>query len=113
MFCVVGTEEGTGRDGAGEVSTGVDIENLVWRRRVVVTRRLLPLAGGRSIVFLRPTRTRVAVKSYWRRRSMRVVSVPNEFYSSITPRLLRVCDSYSPVLDQYSGDPSTSLIQAT
>ena len=45
-FCFVGTEEETGGDGAGEVSTGVEIESLVRRRRAVVTRRLVPLAGG-------------------------------------------------------------------
>ena len=44
---------------------------------------------------------------------MRVYLVPNEYYSSIGPHLLHVCDSYSPVLDQYSGDPSSSLIRAT
>ena len=46
MFCVVGTEEETGGDGAGEVSTGVESESVVRRRRAVVTRRLVPLAGG-------------------------------------------------------------------
>ena len=44
---------------------------------------------------------------------MRVYSVPNEYYSSITPRLLHVCDSFFPALDQYSGDLSPSFIQAT
>ena len=43
---VVGTEEETGRDGAGEKSTGVDSESVVCKRRAVVTRRLVPLAGG-------------------------------------------------------------------
>ena len=46
MFCVVGTEEETGGDGAGEVSTGVESESVVRRRRTVVTKRLAPLAGG-------------------------------------------------------------------
>ena len=44
---------------------------------------------------------------------MRVYLVPNEFYSGITPRLLHVCDTFFPVLDQYSGDPSSSSILAT
>ena len=43
---------------------------------------------------------------------MRVYFVPNEYYSSITPRLLHVCDSMFAVLDQYSGDLLSSLIQA-
>ena len=46
MFCIVGTEEETGRDGAGEVSTGVESESVVRRRRAVITRKLVPLAGG-------------------------------------------------------------------
>ena len=46
VFCIVGTEEETGGDGAGEVSTGVESESLVRRRRAVVTRRLVPLAVG-------------------------------------------------------------------
>ena len=58
VFCIVGTEEETGRDGAGDMSTGVESESVVRRRRAVVTRRLVPLAGGPSIVFLRPTRAR-------------------------------------------------------
>ena len=58
-LCIVGTEEETGGDGAGEVSNGVESESVVRRRRVVVTRRLLPLAGGPSIVFLRPIQARL------------------------------------------------------
>ena len=55
VFCIVSTEEETGGDGAGEVSTGVESESVVRRRRAVVTSRLVALAGGPSIVFLRPT----------------------------------------------------------
>ena len=44
---------------------------------------------------------------------MRVYCVPIEYYSSITPRLLHVCNSYFRVLDHYSGDLSSSLIQVT
>ena len=61
VFCIIGTEEETGGDGAGEVSIGVENESVVRRRRFVVTRRLVPLAGGPSIVFLRPTQARVGV----------------------------------------------------
>ena len=113
VFCIVGTEEETGGDGAGEVSTGVESESVVRRRRAVVTRRLVPLGGGPSFVFLRPTQARVGVDSFWRRRSMRVYFVPNWYFSSIAPHLLHVCDSNFPVLDQYSGDPLSSFIRAT
>ena len=40
VFGIIGTEEETGGDGAGEVSTGVESESVVRRRRLV------PLAGG-------------------------------------------------------------------
>ena len=113
LYCVVGTEERTGRDGAGDVSTGVENESVVRRRWAVVTKRLVPLAGCPSIVFLRLTQARLGVDSCWRRHSMRVYFVPNESYSSSTPRLLHVCDPYFPALDQYSRDTSSSLIQAT
>ena len=63
VFCIVGTEEETGGDGAGEVSTGVESDSLVRRRRALVTRRLVPLAGDPSIVFLRPTQVRIGVAS--------------------------------------------------
>ena len=63
VFCIVGTEEETGGDGAGEVYTGVESESVVRRRRAIVTRRLVPLARGPSIVFLRPTQARVGVVS--------------------------------------------------
>ena len=46
VFCIVGTEEETGEDGAGEVSTGVESESMVRKRRAVATRRLVLLAGG-------------------------------------------------------------------
>ena len=45
VFCIVGTEEETGGDGAGEVSAGVESDCVLRRRRAVVTRRLVPLAG--------------------------------------------------------------------
>ena len=31
----------------------------------------------------------------------------------MTPHWLHVCNPYFPVLDQYSGDPSSSVIRAT
>ena len=46
VFCILGTEEETRGDGTGEVSTGVESESVVRRRWAVVTRRLVPLAGG-------------------------------------------------------------------
>ena len=45
VLCIVGTEEETGGDGAGEVSTGRESESVVRGRRPVVTRRLVLLVG--------------------------------------------------------------------
>ena len=43
---------------------------------------------------------------------MRVYSVPNEYSSSITSRLLHVAYSNLAVLDQYCGDHSSAVFQA-
>ena len=93
---------------------------LAWRARVWCAGDglLLPedwyrSLGGPSIVFLQPTLAKLGVDSCWRKRSMRVYFVANESSCSITPRLLHVCDSFLPALDQVSGDPSSSFIQAT
>ena len=64
VFCIIGTEEEKGGDGAGEVPTGVESESVLRRRRPVVTRRLVPLTGGPSIVFLRPTQARLGVTNF-------------------------------------------------
>ena len=90
VFCIVDTEEETGGDRAGEVSTGVESESVVRRRRVAVTRRLVPLAGGPSIVFLRPTQAKLGVDSYWRRHLWGYVL----FYMSIFLVLLLVCSMF-------------------
>ena len=42
---VVGTEEDTGVDGAGKVSTGAESESVVRRRREFNTRRLVQITG--------------------------------------------------------------------
>ena len=49
VFCIVGTEEETGGDGVGEVSTDVESESVVRRRRAVFTRRLVPPAGAPAL----------------------------------------------------------------
>ena len=49
VLCIVGTEEETGGDGAGEASTGVESKSVVRRRRAGVTRRLVPLVGGPAL----------------------------------------------------------------
>ena len=69
------------------MSTGVESESVVRKRRAAVTRRLVPLAGGPSIVFLRLTQAKLGVDNYWRRRSMRVYFVQ----MSILLVLLLVC----------------------
>ena len=110
MFFAIGTEEETGGDGTGEVSTGVESKSVVRRRRTVVTKRQVTLAGGPSIVSLRPAQARKRLTSSWRRPLMRVYFVLTEKYSSNTPRLLRFSNSCFPVLDQHYVDPSSSVI---
>ena len=76
MLCVIETEEETGGNGAGEVSTGAGSENMVRRRRAVVTRRLVLLSEGPSIVIMLPNRARIGVPNFWRRHSMMLCFVP-------------------------------------
>ena len=64
------------------------------RRRVVFTRGLIPLTGGLSIIFLQPAQAKAEVGCSWRKHSLRVYFVPNEYYSSIAPHLLHIVDSY-------------------
>ena len=45
MFGSVGADEETGGDGAGDVSTVLESESKVCRRRLVVTKRLVVLGG--------------------------------------------------------------------
>ena len=92
---------------------------LAWRARVwcagdgqLLLENWYRSRGG-SIVFLRPTQGRLGVDSCWRRRSMTVYFVLNEYSASIAPRLLHVSSSFFPASDQYPRDPSSSLIQAT
>ena len=44
---------------------------------------------------------------------MRVYFVPSQYFSGSTPRLIHVADSSISVLDQYTGDPSSAVIQDT
>ena len=53
----MGTEEETGGDGAREVSTGVEKENLVRRKRAVVTRPQVLLDGGSRHCFATANRS--------------------------------------------------------
>ena len=62
VFCVVGTEEDMGGDGAEE-STGVENKIVVRTRRTAVTRTLVPLFASPSIVFLWPTQGRIGIDS--------------------------------------------------
>ena len=112
MSCIAGTEEETGGDGAGEVSTGVESESVVRKRRAVVTRRLIPLAGMPQ--YCLPAANSSQTRSQLLEKAFDGgIFCSNEYYSSITPRLLHVRDSILLVLDQYTGDLSSSFIHGT
>ena len=113
VFCIVGTEKETGGDGAREVSTGVESESVVRRRRAVVTVRLIPLAAGPHFCLPAADSSQTRSRQLLEKAFDQGIFCAKEYYSSITPRLLHVCDSFLPLSDQYSGDPSSSLIQAT
>ena len=107
----VGTEEETSGDGTTEVTTGMKSENQVRRIRAVVTKRLVPLAGGSKHCLL------VADSSHSRSLELseeavdEVILCSTMFFCS-RAHLLHVADSHFPVTDQYSGD-SSAVSQAT
>ena len=61
--------------GNEDVSTGVETDRHLRGRRIVVTRSLVPLAGGPSMMSLRLSTVEVGAGSCWNRRLMMVIFV--------------------------------------
>ena len=64
-----------GISGNEDVSTGVETDGQLRGRHIVVTRSLVPLAGGPSMMSLRLSTVEVAAGSRWSRRLMMVIFV--------------------------------------
>ena len=80
-----------GVSGNEDVSTGVETDGQLRGRHIVFTRRLVPLAGGPSMMSLRLAKVEVRAGSCWSRRLMMVLFVFRWgiywFCSMLTPNL--------------------------
>ena len=101
-FCILGTEKETGGDGAGEVSTGVESESVVRRRRAVVTRQLVPLAGGPQhclpVADSSQNRSRQLLEKAFDEVIPCLKWVAFQYYSSFTPCLYSIFSCFRSVL---------------
>ena len=64
-----------GISGNEDVSTGVETDGQLKGRHIVVTRSLVPLAGGPSMMYLRLSTVEVGAGSYWSRHLKMVIFV--------------------------------------
>ena len=64
-----------GVSGNEDVSTGVETDGQLRGRHIVVTRSLVPLAGGPSMMSLRLSKFEVGAGSCWSRHFMMVIFV--------------------------------------
>ena len=62
--------------GNEDVSTGVVSDGQLRGRHIVITRSLVPLAGGPGMMSLRLSTVEVGTESCWNRRLMMVLFVP-------------------------------------
>ena len=68
-------EKVPGISGKEDVSTGVESDGQLRGRHIVVTRSLVPLAGGPTMMSLRLSTVEVGAGSRWSRRLIRVIFV--------------------------------------
>ena len=81
-------EKFPGVSGNEDVSTGVETDGQFRRRHIVVTRSLLPLAGGPSLMSLRLSIVEIRAGSCWSGSSMMVKFVFQ--FTSIVPFWLQI-----------------------
>ena len=111
-FCVIGNEEETGGDVQEKCPLACRERTWCAGDKLLLPDDWYHLLGRRSIVFLLLTRVRIEVANYWRRRSMSVYFVSDEYCSSMASRVLHVAYSNFPILDQYHSYPSSTVFQA-
>ena len=100
--------------GTEEVSTGVETDGQLRGRHIVVTRSLVPLAGGSQYDVPE------AVHSRSRSRELLEQAFDdgnscalNEEFTSIVPSWLQVSTIFICIVDQCGTDPAATVIRAT
>ena len=100
--------------GTEEVSTGVETDGQLRGRHIVVTRSLVPLAGG--------PQHDVPEAVHSRKRSRELLErafddgnscALNEEFTSIVPSWLQVFTFFNCFVDQFVADPAATMIHAT
>ena len=100
--------------GTEEVSTGVEIDGQLRGRHIVVTRRLVPLAGGPQHDVLEAVHSRKRSRELLERAFDDGNSCAlNEEFTSIVPSWLQVFTIFNCIVDQFVADPIATVIHAT
>ena len=100
--------------GTEEVSTGVETDGLLRGRHIVVTRSLVPLAGGPQHDVPEAVHSRDRSRELLERAFDDGNScVLNEEFTSIVPSWLQVFTISVSFADQFGTDPAATVIRAT
>ena len=99
--------------GNKDVSTGVKTAGQLRGRHIVVTRSLLPLAGGPSRMSLRLSAVKVGARSSWSRPVMMVIFVFNWGICQYCPLLTMNFNHMSCLSDQFVTDPAATVTRTT
>ena len=100
--------------GTEEVSTGVETDGQLRGRHIVVTRKLVPLAGGPQHDVPEAVHSRKRSRELLERAfdDGNSCALPEEF-TSIVPSWLQVFTIFNCVVDQFVADPAATVIHAT
>ena len=103
-----------GVSGTEEVSTGVETDGQLKGRRIVVTRSLVPLAGGPQhdipeVVHSRGRSRELLERAFDDGKSCAL----NEEFTSIIPSWRQVFTVFNGFADQFGADPAATVIRAT
>ena len=100
--------------GTEEVSTGVETDGQLRGRHIVVTRSLVPLAGGPQHDVPEAVHSRKRCRELLERAFDDGNSCAlNEEFTSIVPSWLQVFTIFNCIVDQFVADPAATVIHAT
>ena len=114
LFVLGDAETIPGVSGTEEVSTGVETDGQLRGRHIVVTRSLVPLAGGRQHDVPEAVHSRSRSRELLERAFDDGNSCAlNEEFTSIVPSWLQVLTIFIWFADQFGTDPTATVIRAT
>ena len=101
-----------GVSGNEDVSNDEETDGQLRECQIVVTRSLVPLAGGPSMMSLRMSTVEIGAGSCWNRHLMMVVFVLKRGISKYCSIMAANFYHISCVLDRFVTDPAATLIRA-